>query len=157
MLKVRIFLVECKQGEKQDVRFWSSNPKKIAYFRGLFSFLEIFLDSDDEDEDDDDDKGSPMENVEEYISPEQINEELVTLSMLPESRWRNLVNLDLIKVNIYSCYITWENHSKTENSQQTSCVVFPWHDKTKVKYRWFIVNLVYKNQNNVFICSAWVK
>lgn len=41
-----------------------------------------------------------MEGVEQYISPEQINEELVTLSMLPESRWRNLINLDLIKVHI---------------------------------------------------------
>ena len=42
------------------------------------------------------------ESLEEYISPEQLDENLVTLSMLPESRWRNLVNLDLIKVKDYT-------------------------------------------------------
>lgn len=36
-------------------------------------------------------------NVEEYISPEQISSPLVTLSMLPESRWQTLINLELIK------------------------------------------------------------
>ncbi|MBZ3886724.1 WD repeat-containing protein 36 [Sciurus carolinensis] len=45
----------------------------------------------------------PEENVEpsdemiEYDSPEQLNEQLVTLSLLPESRWKNLLNLDVIK------------------------------------------------------------
>lgn len=33
-----------------------------------------------------------------YDSPEQLNEQLVTLSLLPESRWKNLLNLDIIKV-----------------------------------------------------------
>ncbi|OWK09540.1 hypothetical protein Celaphus_00005971 [Cervus elaphus hippelaphus] len=33
----------------------------------------------------------------EYDSPEQLNEQLVTLSLLPESRWKNLLNLDVIK------------------------------------------------------------
>ncbi|XP_061479842.1 WD repeat-containing protein 36 [Rhineura floridana] len=33
----------------------------------------------------------------EYDSPEQLGETLVTLSMLPKSRWRNLLNLDIIK------------------------------------------------------------
>jgi U3 small nucleolar RNA-associated protein 21 len=32
-----------------------------------------------------------------YISPEQINFNLITLSALPESRWKNLINLDVIK------------------------------------------------------------
>ncbi|XP_037385232.2 WD repeat-containing protein 36 [Talpa occidentalis] len=32
-----------------------------------------------------------------YDSPEQLNEQLVTLSLLPESRWKNLLNLDVIK------------------------------------------------------------
>lgn len=36
----------------------------------------------------------------EYDSPEQLNEQLVTLSLLPESRWKNLLNLDVIKVII---------------------------------------------------------
>ena len=33
-----------------------------------------------------------------YTSPEQIAFELITLSLLPESRWKNLVYLDIIKV-----------------------------------------------------------
>ncbi|KAH0628125.1 hypothetical protein JD844_008892 [Phrynosoma platyrhinos] len=33
----------------------------------------------------------------EYDSPEQLEEALVTLSTLPESRWKNLLNLDVIK------------------------------------------------------------
>jgi U3 small nucleolar RNA-associated protein 21 len=33
-----------------------------------------------------------------YTSPEQIDLELITLSLLPESRWKNLINLDIIKV-----------------------------------------------------------
>ncbi|MBN3310749.1 WDR36 protein, partial [Amia calva] len=33
----------------------------------------------------------------EYESPEQLAEELVTLSLLPESRWKNLLSLDIIK------------------------------------------------------------
>lgn len=34
----------------------------------------------------------------EFKSPEQINDELVTLSLLPTSRWLNLLNLDVIKL-----------------------------------------------------------
>ncbi|XP_051536737.1 WD repeat-containing protein 36-like [Myxocyprinus asiaticus] len=33
----------------------------------------------------------------EYISPAQLDEELVTLSLLPDSRWKNLLHLDIIK------------------------------------------------------------
>ena len=33
-----------------------------------------------------------------YESPEQISDELVTLSLLPNSRWQNLLNIDIIKV-----------------------------------------------------------
>lgn len=41
-------------------------------------------------------------NVEDivYKSPEQLSEELITISRLPQSRWKNLLNLDLIKVCI---------------------------------------------------------
>ena len=35
----------------------------------------------------------------EFKSPEQINEELITLSLLPTSRWLNLLHLDIIKVS----------------------------------------------------------
>ena len=34
----------------------------------------------------------------EYSSPEQISEKLITLSLQPSSRWKNLYNIDLIKV-----------------------------------------------------------
>ena len=34
----------------------------------------------------------------EFLSPEQISEELITLSGLPTSRWQNLLNLDVIKM-----------------------------------------------------------
>ncbi|KAG8598191.1 hypothetical protein GDO81_002524 [Engystomops pustulosus] len=37
------------------------------------------------------------EDMMEYESPEQLGERLVTLSLLPESRWKNLLNLDVIK------------------------------------------------------------
>ncbi|XP_056393450.1 WD repeat-containing protein 36 [Hyla sarda] len=37
------------------------------------------------------------EDMMEYESPEQLGEKLVTLSLLPESRWKNLLNLDVIK------------------------------------------------------------
>ncbi|MEE6459806.1 hypothetical protein FKM82_000744 [Ascaphus truei] len=37
------------------------------------------------------------EDMMEYESPEQLGEQLVTLSLLPESRWKNLLNLDVIK------------------------------------------------------------
>ncbi|KAI2664237.1 WD repeat-containing protein 36 [Labeo rohita] len=33
----------------------------------------------------------------EYISPAQLDEHLVTLSLLPDSRWKNLLHLDIIK------------------------------------------------------------
>ena len=33
-----------------------------------------------------------------FKSPEQISAELVTLSLLPDSRWKNLLSLDIIKV-----------------------------------------------------------
>ncbi|TKC48029.1 hypothetical protein EI555_014056, partial [Monodon monoceros] len=39
----------------------------------------------------------PSDEMIEYDSPEQLNEQLVTLSLLPESRWKNLLNLDIIK------------------------------------------------------------
>ncbi|KAJ6669733.1 hypothetical protein lerEdw1_000282 [Lerista edwardsae] len=37
------------------------------------------------------------DDIIEYDSPEQLGDALVTLSELPESRWKNLLNLDIIK------------------------------------------------------------
>lgn len=39
------------------------------------------------------------EEVDEYQSAEQLGAELVTLSLLPESRWKSLLHLDIIKVS----------------------------------------------------------
>ncbi|XP_036385144.1 WD repeat-containing protein 36 [Megalops cyprinoides] len=48
-------------------------------------------DADDEDDD------TPSDDMIEYVSPEQLDEHLVTLSLLPDSRWKNLLHLDIIK------------------------------------------------------------
>ncbi|XP_043835608.1 WD repeat-containing protein 36 isoform X1 [Dromiciops gliroides] len=39
----------------------------------------------------------PNDEMIDYDSPEQLNEQLLTLSLLPESRWKNLLNLAVIK------------------------------------------------------------
>lgn len=44
-----------------------------------------------------DDAEEAADEMIEYDSPEQLEEQLVTLSSLPESRWKNLLNLDVIK------------------------------------------------------------
>ncbi|XP_040613975.1 WD repeat-containing protein 36 isoform X2 [Mesocricetus auratus] len=44
-----------------------------------------------------DEQIEPSDEMVEYESPEQLSEQLVTLSLLPESRWKNLLNLDVIK------------------------------------------------------------
>ncbi|NWR76965.1 WDR36 protein, partial [Centropus unirufus] len=49
-----------------------------------------------QDEDEAGDEETCDEMIE-YVSPEQLEEQLVTLSLLPESRWKNLLSLDIIK------------------------------------------------------------
>ena len=39
------------------------------------------------------------DDEDQFTSPEQIADSLVTLSLLPESRWKNLLSLDAIKVH----------------------------------------------------------
>lgn len=41
----------------------------------------------------------------EFVSPEQIADSLVTLSLLPDSRWKNLLNLDAIKVLVIVLFL----------------------------------------------------
>lgn len=41
-----------------------------------------------------------MSEIQSYKSPEQLSADLVTLSTLPDSKWRNLLNLDLIRVSL---------------------------------------------------------
>lgn len=45
----------------------------------------------------------------EYESPEQLDEQLVTLSMLADSRWKNLLHLDIIKVSMSLVVVCGEN------------------------------------------------
>lgn len=57
---------------------------------------------EEEDDDTDDlneaaDRPSDDADDMEILSAEQLGEDLITLSLLPESRWKSLVNLDLIK------------------------------------------------------------
>lgn len=42
----------------------------------------------------------PEEVDDTYQSAEQLGAELVTLSLLPESRWKSLLHLDVIKVSL---------------------------------------------------------
>lgn len=44
------------------------------------------------------DKTPAADNTASYKSPDQLSDELVTLSLLPQSRWRHLTSLELIKV-----------------------------------------------------------
>ena len=43
----------------------------------------------------------------EYVSPAQLDEQLVTLSLLPDSRWKNLLHLDVIKVGTWRTPENW--------------------------------------------------
>ena len=47
---------------------------------------------------DGEDSPSAANNTASYKSPDQLSDELVTLSLLPQSRWRHLTSLELIKV-----------------------------------------------------------
>ena len=40
-----------------------------------------------------------------FKSPDQLSDELVTLSLLPQSRWRHLTSLELIKVSWGYCIL----------------------------------------------------
>lgn len=50
-----------------------------------------------EEEEDEREDNADMSEMIEYESPEQLDEHLVTLSLLPDSRWKNLLHLDVIK------------------------------------------------------------
>lgn len=47
------------------------------------------------------DDGDDYNDYKNYVSPDQIALDLITLSLLPETRWKNLINLDIIKVSLY--------------------------------------------------------
>lgn len=58
----------------------------------------LFIETDEDDEKEDIDVDDY--DLSEFKSPEQISDELITLSLLPNSRWQNLLNLDIIKVGL---------------------------------------------------------
>ncbi|XP_048876461.1 WD repeat-containing protein 36 [Brienomyrus brachyistius] len=45
----------------------------------------------------DEDIDTSSDTMIDYVSKQQLDEQLVTLSLLPDSRWKNLLNLDIIK------------------------------------------------------------
>ena len=63
----------------------------------FYLFLHLSGSHDDEDAEDIADEQDYL--LAEFKSPAQISDELVTLSLLPPSRWQNLLNLDIIKVD----------------------------------------------------------
>jgi U3 small nucleolar RNA-associated protein 21 len=81
----------------------SCTPKRLTFPRVVADVKE-FDENEEEEEPEDDDvrgenKGSKDTQMDiEYSSPEQISERLITLSLQPSSRWKNLYNIDLIKV-----------------------------------------------------------
>lgn len=75
----------------------------------LLSLPRVRSDREEEEEDNEqnddtiDEKNDEEMDINEdliYKSPQQLSEDLITLSTLPHSRWKNLLNLDLIKVII---------------------------------------------------------
>jgi U3 small nucleolar RNA-associated protein 21 len=48
--------------------------------------------------------GAP-EPVDIFVTPEQLSEGLLTLSLMPRSRWQTLLNLDTIRVSPFSCSV----------------------------------------------------
>lgn len=42
---------------------------------------------------------SHWEDIQPYTTPDQLSDELLTLSLMPRSRWQTLLNLETIKVS----------------------------------------------------------
>jgi U3 small nucleolar RNA-associated protein 21 len=53
-----------------------------------------------DDDADENSRNNLLDDYKEYASPEQLDFDLISLSLLPESRWKNLVNLDIIRVSL---------------------------------------------------------
>ena len=64
-------------------------------------------------EDGEDKEEDEYDGLYEFTSPAQLADDLVTLSLLPNSRWQNLLNLDIIKVRerVYCCCI-FKSHNR---------------------------------------------
>ncbi len=75
-------------------KFVWSNVKSERFSK----FLVCLLQENGIDNTDGDDSMDIDDTYKRYTSPEQLANELITLSLLPESRWKNLVDLDIIRV-----------------------------------------------------------
>lgn len=78
-----------------------------------------------EDDDDDEEHLADEEDDELFSSPEQLADSLVTLSLLPDSRWKNLLSLDAIKVLEGSFFLHFKFRSSSslclnKNSVETN-------------------------------------
>ena len=86
---------------------------------------------------------------ESYQTPDQLGDLLVTLSLLPESRWKSLTCIDLIKVwylNPYSPNVTFLYPLKTSENQRFSDVFRGYRNVTLGEYGliWMHFYLVYQ-------------
>ena len=72
---------------------------------------------------DDDDEAATDEDdymTSEFKSPEQIAHSLITLSSLPNSRWLNLLSLDVIKVRTRTGRRAPADRSLTDHAQRAA-------------------------------------
>jgi len=108
------FLATCHEDDL-GVYLWSNitlfapinlKPLNDEYVPKTIGLPQVRVDDDDKDEENDNelestDVAESQMEVEEqfYLSPEQLDEQLITFSSLPSSRWKNLLNIDLIKVS----------------------------------------------------------
>ncbi|XP_041915856.1 WD repeat-containing protein 36 [Alosa sapidissima] len=72
----------------------SLRPLPADYEPAVVMLPGTFPSHDDEDEEEEDMDSSELAD---YISPAQLDQHLITLSLLPDSRWKNLLHLDVIK------------------------------------------------------------
>jgi len=82
----------------------SLKPLEEDFIPQVISFPTVCKDAVEMNESEDEVEASSKRNQEnegmdyEYSSPEQISQQLITLSLTPSSSWKNLFHLDLIKV-----------------------------------------------------------
>lgn len=81
-----------------------------------------------------------VDNTTSFKSPDQLSDELVTLSLLPQSRWRHLTSLELIKVTRLFC----EPQMKPFNDTNTQLLLFSLHPLCNMEFTNFINQEIYE-------------
>ena len=89
---------------------------------------------------------------EEYKSSEQIADELVTLSLLPTSRWLNLLHLDIIKVKLFLLFCHYNNSLPIYNVCTFLYFIFSLKPFERSRYTWQSINVA-KFQSHIFTLS----